>query len=67
MADQITHEIILIGGHSDAKKTLHNRVVFGHRVTAKEIFRIDLEPAAEIATQHQDLIRRAMITEFGTA
>jgi len=39
--------------------------VFGHRITAKDLFAIDGSPQAQNPTQYNDLVIRAHIIEFG--
>jgi len=56
----------LMVGYTDARGLRHTRVVFGKRLTGKDLFRIDSDPQSEITTQYQDLIMRASIVEFGT-
>ena len=63
---ECAHTIDLIGGYTDAKRVTHRRVTFGHRITGKDIFNLDSDPASQNPTQYQDLIVRAAITEFGT-
>ena len=57
MDEQITHEVNLSDG---------TRVVFGHRLSAADLFKIDADPAAQNPTQYADLLLRAHIVEFGT-
>lgn len=66
MDDQVTHTIALVGGYVDSKGAKHTRVTFGHRITAKDLFKLDGSQEAENPTQYNDLIVRAHITEFGT-
>jgi hypothetical protein len=66
MDEQTTHEVTLIGGYEDSKKAVHRRVVFGHRVTGAELFRLDTDPQAQNPTQYHDLIMREAIIEFGS-
>lgn len=67
----IEHKIKLIGGYLEkdrktTKETLHQEVVFGKRLTVKDLRLIDSNPQAKIPTMYQDLVRRQMITKFGT-
>ncbi|HKO43331.1 MAG TPA: hypothetical protein VJU84_08575 [Pyrinomonadaceae bacterium] len=64
--DPVTHEINLVGGYVDESKKRHTRVVFGHRLTAKDLFAADEDPQGQNPTQYQDLLVRASIVEFGT-
>src|SRR5882672_932870 len=64
--ERVTHEIELIGGHVDKQGVRHARVVFGHRLTAQDIFNADQHPQGQNQTQYGDLILRAAIIEFGT-
>lgn len=43
----------------------HREVVFGRRLTCKDMMDLDNDPQAQNATQYADLIRRKMITKFG--
>lgn len=66
-----TETIELIGGYTaidkDTKKeVVHKKVTFGKRLTAKDLIDLENHPQAANPTQHQDLIRRQMITKFGT-
>lgn len=56
MPEQVTHEIQLSAG---------TRVVFGRRILASDLFKLDGDPQANNPTQYNDLIVRAHITEFG--
>jgi hypothetical protein len=44
----------------------HTDVIFGQRLTAKDLMNLDSDPQAQNPTQYQDLIRRKMITKFGS-
>ncbi|HEY6232803.1 MAG TPA: hypothetical protein VIW64_16180 [Pyrinomonadaceae bacterium] len=66
MGERVTDEVILAGGYVDGKGVRHNRVVFGHRVTAKEMLDLDSDRMAQIPTQRADLIVAKEIIEFGT-
>jgi phage FluMu protein gp41 len=62
---EATYEINLVGGYVDDKNVRHSRVVFGRRITAKDLFAIDESPAGRNPTQYSDLVIRAHITAFG--
>src|SRR5882762_9283198 len=68
--EETTHSIELIGGYVENKgkpnEVRHTRVVFGRRLTAKDLFTLESDPQAKIQTQYSDLIIRAHIVEFGT-
>jgi hypothetical protein len=64
--EPVTHSIDLTVGHQDKQGKVHTRVVFGHRVTAADLFNLDVDPQAQNPTQYGDLIIRAHITEFGS-
>src|SRR5688572_28862775 len=64
--DQITHSVDLVGGYVDKKDVRHSRVVFGHRITAQDLFNLDEDPQGQNPTQYNDLIIRSSIVEFGT-
>jgi hypothetical protein len=66
MSEPVTHEVILAGGYVDGKNVRHNRVVFGHRITARDLFAIDRDPQGQLPTQYQDLLISAHIIEFGS-
>ena len=71
MDQAVTHEIELTRGHvvpgkDGAPEVRHTRVVFGHRITAKELLALDNNPLAKVPTQRNDLILAAEITEFGS-
>ena len=63
---KITHEIDLIGGAPDGKGGVHRHVVFGRRITCKDLMRIDTDPQARNPTQYEDLVMREAIVGFGT-
>ena len=65
------HTIELIGGYTtpdnDGKtKTTHRAVTFGRRLTTQELINLDNDPQGQNPTQYDDLVRRKMITKFGT-
>lgn len=66
MAEQTTKTINLDVGFTDKKKVEHTRVTFGKRLKGSDLINIDSDPQSNIATQHQLLILRAAITEFGS-
>jgi len=71
MSEKFQHSIELIGGYTsvDAKtkeETLHTTVTFGRRITVKDMIDLDNDPQGANPTQYQDLVRRKMITAFGT-
>lgn len=61
-----THSIELIGGYTDKDKNIHKKVTFGNRLTVGDLILLDNDPQGKNPTQYQELIRRKMITEFGT-
>jgi len=63
---ETTRTIDLVGGHVDKEKKRHTHVVFGHRLTGKDLFQADEDPLGQNPTQYQSLLVRAAITEFGT-
>lgn len=66
MSDKFTHSIELIEGYTDKEQVQHKKVTFGRRPTTGLLMTLDRDPQAQNPTQYQDLIRRLMITEFGT-
>ncbi len=60
------HKIQLIGGFTDKEDIVHDEVTFGKRLTARDLMDLDNDPQAANPTQYQDLIRRKMITKFGS-
>jgi hypothetical protein len=54
--EKITHEIELTDG---------TKVVFGKRITASDLIRIDENPMTQNATQYQDLVVAEAIAAFG--
>ena len=65
------HTIELIEGYTAVdpktkKETTHTTVTIGKRLTAKDLMDLDNDPQGQNPTQYQDLIRRKMITSFGT-
>lgn len=61
-----THIVELTVGYVDRSEQRHTRVVFGHRITAKDLFAIDESPQGQNPTQYNDLVIRAHIVEFGS-
>ena len=71
MSDQFEHKIHIIEGYTTTDKktneeTIHTEVTFGKRLTAKDLMDLDNDPQGQNPTQYQDLVRRKMITKFGT-
>jgi hypothetical protein len=71
MNENTKHSIELIGGYTskDSKsqeEITHKKVTFGRRLTVGDLMLIADNPQAQIKTQHEDLIRARMITEFGS-
>jgi len=66
MNENFTHSVELIDGFTDKDGATHKKVVFGKRLTVKDLMILDTNPQAQNPTQYGDLIRRNMITEFGT-
>jgi hypothetical protein len=64
--ERTTVEVELMGGHTDGRGKVHKHVVFGRRITGRDLFAIDSDPQAELKTQYQLLLFRASIVEFGT-
>lgn len=48
------------------KEETHKKVTFGKRLTVGDMMNLDEDPLAQNPTRYQDLLRRRMITEFGT-
>jgi hypothetical protein len=63
--EAVTHIVNLAGGYvqGDVAQT---RVVFGHRITASDLFRLDQNPQAVNPTQYNDLVISTSIVEFGS-
>lgn len=59
------HTIELKYGYQDKKGKVHTSVTFGKRPKLGDIIALDLNPQAQSTTQHECLIRRLMITQFG--
>lgn len=71
MSENFTHSIELIEGYkttdpATGQEIKHTTVTFGRRVTAKDLMSLDNDPQSANQTQYNDLIRRKMITKFGT-
>lgn len=69
--DKFEYTVELIEGYTSTdsqtrEEKTHRTVVFGRRLTAKDLMNLDDDPQAKNPTQYQDLIRRKMITKFGT-
>ncbi len=60
------HTIELIQGFTDEKGVNHKSVTFGKRITAQDLMDLDNDPQAQNPTQYVDLIKRKMITAFGS-
>ncbi len=65
MSEKFEHSIELSGGFNDKENKSHTRVVFGKRLTTKDLIDLDNDPQAANPTQYNDLIRRKMIVKFG--
>src|SRR5437868_413314 len=63
---EATYTIELIEGYKDGKGVVHRRVTFGKRLKGRDLMDIDADPQSNLQTQHQLLILRGGITEFGT-
>lgn len=71
MSENVEHTIELpigctIINPKTKKETFHSEVTFGKRLTVKDLIALDNDPQAQNPTQYQDLLRRKMITKFGT-
>lgn len=66
MSEENTHSIELLGGYTDKEGNTYTKVTFGRRLTAGDLMLIEDDPQSQIQTQHEELVRRRMITEFGT-
>lgn len=60
------HKITLLTGYTDDKGVEHRDVTFGRRVTAGDLMLLDKDPRSTSGTQYADLVRRRMITKFGS-
>lgn len=60
------HNIELTYGYTDKKGVTHKDVTFGYRVTVGDLVMLDNNPMAQNQTQREQLVRRQMITKFGT-
>ncbi len=65
MDNKVTHTIDLDVG-CEEKGVRHTRVTFGKLLTGGMMMALDEDPQSDIPTQHQLLIVRAQITEFGS-
>lgn len=61
-----THSVELIEGYTDKKGVKHTEVKFGKRPTVGDLMAIERDPQAQNPTLYEDLIRRLMITAFGS-
>jgi hypothetical protein len=59
-------KITLLDGYTDSKGGVHKEVEFGRRLLMADMFALDDDPQGQNPTQYQDLIRRRMITKFGS-
>jgi hypothetical protein len=64
MSEPLTMELRI--GWRDSGGVVHRRVTFGQRINGKKLFEIDSDPQSSLPTQHEALLMRAAITEFGT-
>ena len=62
---EIKHQFELFEGYTD-KNGVHKVVEYGKRLTVKDLIALDNDPQARNMTQYQDLVRRKMMTKFGT-
>lgn len=62
----ITHTIELLFGYTDKQGVTHRTVTFGKRLTAGDMMLLDGDPRASSPTQYTDMVRKAMITQFGS-
>lgn len=53
-------------GYKDGKGVEHFDVTIGKRTKVKTFFLLDADPQSQIPSQYEQLIRRHMITKFGT-
>lgn len=60
------HKVELTFGYTDKKGVVHKVVTFGKRLTVADLVLLDNNPLGGNATQYEQLIRRVMITKFGT-
>lgn len=61
-----THSIELLDGFTDKDGKTHTEVTFGKRLSVGDLMMIEDNPQSQFQTQHTDLIRRQMMTRFGT-
>lgn len=71
MTENYTKTIELLDGITTVDKETkeeirHTKVTFGNRLTGADYFNLDNDPQAKNPTQYEMLIRRKMITSFGT-
>lgn len=66
MNENFEHTIELIGGYTDKNEITHKEVTFGYRMNGLDVMNLDTDPQAKNPTQYNDLVRRKMITKFGT-
>lgn len=60
------HTIELLEGYTDKNGKKHKTVTFGKRLTLGDMMMIDRDPQGQNPVLYEDLIRRLMITKFGT-
>lgn len=60
------HKIELTYGYKDKDGVTHKDVVIGRRLSVKDLVQLDNNPMAQSQTQREQLIRRQMITKFGS-
>jgi|CXWL01.1.fsa_nt_gi hypothetical protein len=60
------HKITLVFGYTDKEGVTHKDVTFGKRPILKDLLALDMNPLTQLPTQYVQLVRRLMITKFGT-
>ena len=72
MSEEIKEYTIELGSGYAAKdaetkkEIVHRSVTFGRRLMTQDLINLDNNPQAQNPTQYNDLVRRRMITKFGT-
>lgn len=66
MSENIEHTIELPIGYTDKDGAVHRDVTFGKRPKISDLILLDMNPQSQNMTQYQQLLRRLMITKFGT-
>lgn len=61
-----TNTIELAFGYTDKDGKTHKKVTFGKRPKVRDFILLDTNPQAQSPTQYEQLVKRLMITEFGT-